>query len=122
MIQELWHRKSPYTSRSVSKVKEPDTFNGSDPRKFNNFILLCNLYFCNNPAYYNNEPKVTFALSFLRGTALEYFKLTILDSDGTPDWMDNWSAFICTLHTQFGPIDPIANTEDGINNLTINTS
>ena len=122
MTQELWHCESPSTSCSVGKVKEPDTFNNSDPHKFNNFILPCNLYFCNNPAYYNNLPKVTFELSFLRGTALEYFELTILDSNGTPDWMDNWSAFICTLHTQFGPIDPTANAEDGINNLKINTS
>ena len=32
------------TSRRA-KSKEPDTFDGSDPRKLNNFILLCNLYF-----------------------------------------------------------------------------
>ena len=31
--------------------------------------------------------------------------------------MDNWSAFIRTLHTQFGPIDPTANAEDGIDIL-----
>ena len=32
-------------------------------------------------------------------------------------WMDNWSAFVRTLRTQFGPIDPTANAEDAINNL-----
>ena len=31
--------------------------------------------------------------------------------------MDNWSDFICTLHTQFGPIDLTADMEDGIDNL-----
>ena len=80
-------------------------------------ITLCNLYFRNNLAYSNDKPKVTFTLSFLRGIALEYFEPSILDSDETPSWIDNWSTFIQTLWTQFGPIDPTADTENGINNL-----
>lgn len=115
MTEELRRRDGP--PRPSGKVKEPDTFDGSDPRKLNNFILLCNLYFRNNPSYSDDEPKVTFALSFLRGTALEYFEPSILDSDEAPTWMDNWSAFIRTLRTQFGPIDPTADAEDGIDNL-----
>ena len=117
MTQELRHRENLSSSRSVGKVKEPNTFDSSNPQKLNNFILLCNLYSRNNLSYYDDELKVTFALSFLRGTALEYFEPTILDSDETPSWMDNWSAFIRTLWTQFGPIDPTADTEDGIENL-----
>src|SRR5437016_2810729 len=31
--------------------------------------------------------------------------------------MDNWSAFIRVLRHQFGPIDPTADAEDGIDNL-----
>jgi Retrotransposon gag protein len=116
MTSELRRRET--APRPVSgRVKEPDTFDGSDPRKLNNFILLCNLYFRNNPSYSEDEPKVTFALSHLRGTALEYFEPAILESDETPDWMDNWSAFIRTLRTQFGPVDPTADAEDGIDNL-----
>ena len=42
MTNELRHRDG--TSRKA-KSKEPDTFDSSDPRKLNNFILLCNLYF-----------------------------------------------------------------------------
>jgi len=116
MTNELRRREN--TSRPTpGKVKEPDTFDGSDPRKLNNFILLCNLYFRNNPSYSDDEPKVTFALSYLRGTALEYFEPSILDSDDTPYWMDNWSAFLRTLRTQFGPVDPTADAENGIDNL-----
>jgi Ty3 transposon capsid-like protein len=114
MTEELRRRDTP--SRKV-KAKEPDTFDGSDPRKLNNFILQCNLYFRSNPAYDDDVNKVTFALSYLRGTALEYFEPSILDSDEIPDWMDNWSAFVRTLRTQFGPIDPTADAEDGIDNL-----
>ena len=67
MTNELRRRETAPRSAS-GKVKEPDTFDGSDPRKLNNFMLLCNLYFRNNPAYSDDEPKVTFALSHLRGT------------------------------------------------------
>ena len=61
--------------------------------------------------------KVNFALSYLRGTALEYFEPSILNSDDFPAWMDNWSAFVRTLRVQFGPVDPTADAEDGIDNL-----
>ena len=114
MTKELRRRENP---ANRAKAKEPDTFDGSDPRKLNNFILLCNLYFRTNPSYSNDETKVTFALSHLRGTALEYFEPSILDSEEIPAWMDNWSAFVRTLRTEFGPIDPTADAEDGIDNL-----
>ena len=117
MTEELRRRDNP--TRKV-KAKEPDTFDGTDPRKLNNYILQCNLYFRSNPAYSDDENKVTFALSYLRGMALEYFEPTILDSDEIPDWMDNWPAFVRTLRTQFGPIDPTADAEDGIDNLKMN--
>lgn len=114
MTQELRRRQIP---THKAKAKEPDTFDGSDPRKLNNFILLCNLFFRNNSAYSEDDTKVTFALSYLRGTALEYFEPSILNSDEIPEWMDNWSAFVRTLRKQFGPIDPTAEAEDGIDNL-----
>ena len=49
--------------------------------------------------------------------ALEYFEPTILDSNKIPDWINNWSAIVHTLHTQFGPIDPMGETETGLNHL-----
>ena len=104
-------------SSKRAKSKEPDTFDGSDPKKLNNFLLLCNLYFRQNPSYTEDTTKITFALSYLRGMALEYFEPTLLDSDDFLDWMDNWDAFVRTLRTQFGPIDPAGDTENGINYL-----
>jgi retrotransposon gag protein/zinc knuckle protein len=114
MTQELRRRQNPTPK---AKAKEPDTFDGTEPKKLNNFILQCNLFFRGNSAYSDDSNKVNLALSYLRGTALEYFEPTILDSDEVPDWMDDWSAFIRTLRTQFGPIDPTADAEDGIDNL-----
>ena len=55
---------------SGAYAKKPDTFDGTDPKKLNNFILLCNLFFQNNSAYFNDEAKVTFALSYLCGITL----------------------------------------------------
>src|SRR5271170_2610300 len=113
MRQELRrHEKHP-----VTKVKEPDTFDGSDPRKLNNFILLCNLYFQQNPAYSDDSAKVNFALSHLRGLALDLFEPAILDSEDTPEWLEEWPAFLQSLCSHFGPIDPVGDAEDSIDNL-----
>ena len=117
MTEEL-HRHNPLSlSSKWAKTKEPDTFDSSDPKKLNNFILLCNFYFTQNSAYSNDAEKISFALSHLRGIALEYFEPSIIDSDNYPTWMDNWSAFIITLHTQFGPIDPAGDAENSIDHL-----
>ena len=58
-----------------AKAKEPDTFNGSDPHKLISFLLLCNLYFHNNFSYAEDNTKVTFVLTYLWGTALNFFEL-----------------------------------------------
>ena len=122
-VRPKWAKKPDQTglsntrSTGKAKAKEPDTFDGSDPRKLSNFILLCNLYFRNNSAYSDDEAKVTFALSYLRGTALEYFEPALLALNEAPDWLDDWSTFVGTLRTQFGPIDPTADAEDNIDNL-----
>jgi hypothetical protein len=104
-------------NKAKAKSKEPDTFDGSDPRKLNNFILLCNLYFRNNSSYSDDESKVTFALSYLRGTALDYYEPALMDPDDLPDWLDDWFLFVQSLRTQFGPHDPTADAEDSIDNL-----
>jgi len=96
MTKELRRRENP---TSKAKAKEPDTFDGSDPKKLNNFILLCNLTFRSNLTYAEDSNKVNFALSYLRGTALEYYEPSILDSDEVPAWMDNWSAFVRNIRT-----------------------
>ena len=51
ITEELRRRDRSVPAPKLAKAKEPDTFNGSDPKKLNNFILLCNLYFRTNPSY-----------------------------------------------------------------------
>ena len=62
MTQELCHHENP---THKAKAKEPDTFDGSNPKKLNNFILLCNLYFCSSSTYSDNSTKVNFTLSYV---------------------------------------------------------
>ena len=116
MTKELKHCDST-PNASGANAKKPDTSNGTDPKKLNNFILLCNLFFQNNSTYSNDEAKVTFALSYPHGIALEYFEPTLMDSDKDPEWLTDWSAFVQVPYTQFGPIDPTANAEDNLKNL-----
>jgi Domain of unknown function (DUF4939) len=113
MTEELRKRDK----RPAVKVKEPDTFDGSDPRKLNNFILLCNLYFRQNSAYSDDSAKVNFALSHLRGLALDLFEPTLLDSEDIPEWLEDWPTFLQSLRLYFGPIDPTGDAEDSIDNL-----
>jgi Retrotransposon gag protein len=115
MTNVLRHRDPP--SRPVNtSVKQPDTFDGSDPKKLNNFILLCNLYFRNNPAYSADDAKTTFALTLLRGTALEFFEPLLMSKEPSA-WEHDWEEFLQILRSQFGPIDPTADAADSIDNL-----
>src|SRR5688572_24949671 len=48
------------------KAKEPDTFDGSDPKKLNPFLVQCNIYFLNTSGFKSDKAKVNFVLSYLR--------------------------------------------------------
>ncbi|KAG6328231.1 hypothetical protein ID866_10858 [Astraeus odoratus] len=73
------------SSSSQTKVQEPDTFNGSDLKKLCMFLV---------------QSKVTFAQSYLKGMALQWFEPKLLsdsDPDDCPLWMDDWKEFIIEL-------------------------
>ena len=64
--------------------------------------------------------KVTFAQSYLKGMALEWFEPDLLgvdDSDACPLWMTSWHEFVIELQITFGPHDPIADAEHQLNHL-----
>ena len=107
MTEEL---KRCDNKKSKAKAKEPDTFDSSDPCKLTSFLLPCNLYFCNNLSYADDNAKVAFALFYLHGMALNFFEPAL-------SGLDDWPTFVHILHTQFGPIDPTADAKDSIDNL-----
>ncbi|KAG6325746.1 hypothetical protein ID866_13343, partial [Astraeus odoratus] len=88
-------RRRPEDSGAMrTKVREPDTFDGTDPKKLREFLVQCELNFCDRPqAFRSDARKVGFALSFLKGITLAWFKPDLLDAipGADPTWADNYS-------------------------------
>ena len=111
------------TSSSRTKVREPDTFDGTDSRKLRAYLVQCELNFQDRPkAFASDRAKVTFAQSYLKGIALEWFELDLLNSgnpQACPIWMDNYQQFIQELQSNFGPHDPVGDAEHQLDNLSM---
>ncbi|KIO11962.1 hypothetical protein M404DRAFT_19772 [Pisolithus tinctorius Marx 270] len=100
-------------SSSRTKLHEPDTFDGTNPKKLHTFFIQ------------TNHAKVIFAQLYLKGMALEWFKLDLLgldNPDGRPLWMDSWREFILELQTTFGPHDPVADAKSQLDHLHMKES
>ena len=111
------------SSSSHAKVCEPDTFDGTDPKKLRTFLVQCELCFQDRPkAFCQDRAKVTFAQSYLKGMTLEWFELDLLDPGSPaqrPRWMDSWIDFIAELQKTFGPHDPVADVEHQLKHLVM---
>jgi hypothetical protein len=80
-INNLAHNNRRTSSLDDSKVKvrEPDTFDGSEPRKLHAFFVQCELNFQSKPkTFCSDQAKVNFAQSYLKGMALEWFEPDLL--------------------------------------------
>ena len=63
---------TPKKTSKWTKVQDPDIFDGSDTRKLQPFLVQCTLNFRNHPDTFSTDSaKVTFALSYLKRTALD---------------------------------------------------
>jgi len=66
------NRRTSFSDDSKVKVREPDTFDGSKPRKLCAFFVQCELNFQSKPKTFRSDrAKVNFAQSYLKGMALE---------------------------------------------------
>jgi len=66
------------SSSSRAKVREPDTFDSTDPKKLRTFLVQCELCFQDQAkAFRLDRAKVTFAQSYLKGMTLEWFELDL---------------------------------------------
>ncbi|KIN94637.1 hypothetical protein M404DRAFT_97935, partial [Pisolithus tinctorius Marx 270] len=108
-------------SSSRTKLHEPDAFDGTDPKKLRTFFIQCELNFQDCPwAFRTDHTKVIFLQSYLKGMALEWFKLDLLRLDNPNDqplWMDSWKEFVLELQTTFGPHNLVADTESQLDHL-----
>jgi hypothetical protein len=101
----------------AGKLCEPEPFTGKDPKKLKAFILQCQLYF-RNPDFNSDSKKVTFALSYLRDVAQEWFEAGNSGlTDEPPEWSNNWETFLDELCTNFGPYNETGDAKHELTNL-----
>ncbi|KAG6326733.1 hypothetical protein ID866_12356, partial [Astraeus odoratus] len=116
-------RRRPEDSGAVrTKVREPDTFDGTDLKKLCEFLIQCELNFHDRPQAFRSDAwKVSFALSFLKGIALAWFEPDLLDAipGADPTWTNNYSEFVIELTTNFGPHNPVGDAEHQLDNLSM---
>ena len=105
------------SNKGSVKIKEPDVFDGSDSRKLHPFLVQIQLQFNNRPKVFETHAtKINYALSYLHGTALDYFKPALLDKI-PPPYMFVYDDFREELEQNFGPHDPVGDAEASIENL-----
>ena len=98
-------------------IKEPNPFSGGNPDELRAFIFQCQIYFraCEGKFKEDSE-KIFFAISYLRGVALDYFEPFISEADPSQsfDFLEEWSAFVQKLSNLFGSYSPEDDDEDAI--------
>ena len=105
------------------KVREPETFDGSDPTKLRDFLFQCQLHFrAKRETYGTDEAKIYFTVSYLRGPTLGHFQPAIMgdldDADGeAPDYVLIWTKFKEELYNNFGLTFPEEEAKEALKNL-----
>jgi hypothetical protein len=113
--------KPSKTSSSV-KPRAPDTFDGSDPVKLATFTFQCSMYIAARVQDFpNDESRVTFALSYLKSTPLDWFQTEInhaMTNGGKfPKWFTCYPDFLAELQRLFGPRDPVNDAVNALESL-----
>jgi len=104
------------------KLREPDPFDGSDPRKLRTFLLQCKLNFRDRKDHFQDDlVKVSYVLSFLKGMALECFEPGLLE-DIEPAWLSNFALFVQELESNFGTYNPVGEAESELEALHMQES
>jgi len=95
------------------KIRDCNTFDGSNSKKLRGFLLQCKLNFQSNPrSFQTKQSKVNYSLSFLKGTTLNYFEPYLADDPvNEPAWLSNYKLYVDELLMNFGPCDMMANAE-----------
>ena len=100
-----------------TKVCELDVFDRYDTCKIQPFLVQYTLNFRNCPdAFSSNSAKVTFTLSYLKGTMLDWFELSLTSSKSLP-WLDDYPNSVMELKNNFRLHDPKGKAEADLENL-----
>ena len=108
---------APKTTSKWTKVWELDVFDGLDTCKLQPFLVQCTLNFRNCPdAFSTDSAKVAFALSYLKGTRLNWFEPS-LTSTLNLTWLNDYSNFVSELRKNFRLHDPEGEAKANLENL-----
>ena len=103
-----------------SKLRNPDTFDGSSPEKLRLFFFQVELWFAANMKDFpSDQTKVIYAMSYLRGSPLDWFesRFTSVGDDDEIDWFVDWNLFRRELSDHFGRADDISHYERLLHHL-----
>src|SRR5271170_5544437 len=100
------------------KVNPPEEFDGCSSRKLKSFLISCNNTFRGDPDVFANDNKrVTFALSYLRGSAQHHFDDEEEPHFVAPPWLHSWTYFVEELREMFADPNSEATAEADLDNL-----
>ena len=112
---------APVEPKSRVKPRSPDTFNRSDLGKLNAFIFQCSIYIIlRRQDFPDKASKVAFMLSYLKGSALDWFQTAATHGSSSlmsTAWLSSTPVFIDELRHLFGPCDPVNEATVRIENL-----
>ena len=98
----------PRSKKRCVKPREPDVFDGTDSNKLDNYIFQLTLYLAtisNN--FLDNNTWITFTLSYLKGTLLDWFQsemtYALVTGHTFPVWSTSIATFLTELQHLFGP-------------------
>ena len=100
---------------SRAKVREPDPFDGTAPTKLHSLFN-----FSNRPqSFSQDDRKVNFAISYLKGLALAHFENALIEPDILASWPDNYSEFVSELKLYFSSPNIIGEAKSRLQTLTM---
>src|SRR6266436_2184955 len=108
----------------TTRIRSPDAFDGSNPDDLRPFLLQCQLTFNLYPQHYASDSlKVFFAISYLKKSTLEWFKIGVMEINPrlAPAWCSSWPEFISEIHIHFGPLNLTRTAEIELHHLSMHS-
>lgn len=115
----LGNMKTDSGEGGKTKIKDPEVFDRSDPKKFKSFLVSLFLVFLDCPSYHTDQRRIAYTLSYLGGAAREWFEPDLLDPDLTamPAWTRTFEALVQELQDNFGVYNAQGEAEEKLGSL-----
>ena len=107
---------------SQAKVWEPNPFNGTNPSKLWTFLVQLQLSFSDRPrSFGQDDRKVNFAISYLKGLAFAHFENAFIEPDilAAATWPNNYSKFVSELKLYCSSPNTIGEAKSRLQTLTM---